>query len=201
MPRARCKASWACDVGSGCRAEARRDSTAKAEPLLLVDRASLAAAVVAAVGAHAVRRLGSWQCGHSLRPTRLQRVVRAALGRPRLRVSSFWIRHRGLTLLRVSPQRLQRGKPGIFPLVRAVAGALVPVRAARRAQPLALVAGRAASSAAPDRTARASAARDRSCRSRRTPSSNRLPRSRVRLRRCCGRAADSGDRTTRRPAS
>ena len=171
-------------------------------PLLLVDRASLAAAVVAAVRAHAMRRLRLVAVRALAEPDRLQRVVRAALGRPRLRVSSFWIRHRCLALLgRPFCNAFSAASRGSSQCVRAVAGALVPVGPADRAQPLAVVAGRAASSAARGRTARASAGRDRSCRSRRTPSSNRLLRSRARLRRCCGRAADSADRTTRRPAS
>ena len=53
----------------------------------------LAAAVVAAVRADAVRRLRLVALRALAEADRLQRVVRAALGRPGLRVSSFWIRH------------------------------------------------------------------------------------------------------------
>jgi hypothetical protein len=61
--------------------------------LFLIHRAGLAPAVVAAVRAHAVRRLRLVAVRTLTEPHRLQCVVRAAFGRSRLRVASFWIRH------------------------------------------------------------------------------------------------------------
>src|SRR5207245_8876950 len=69
--------------------------------LFFVDRPSLASAIVPAIGADAVRQLGFVALGTLAEAHRLQRVVRPALGRPRLRVSPFWIWHRG-TLIAVS---------------------------------------------------------------------------------------------------
>jgi hypothetical protein len=62
--------------------------------LFLVNRSGLPAAVVPAIGAHAVRRLRFVTVRALAQPYGCERVVRAALGRARLRVSSFWIRHR-----------------------------------------------------------------------------------------------------------
>ena len=66
--------------------------------LLLRRRLGPAAAVVAAMRAYAVRRLRLVALRAQARGRRVQRVVRAALGRPRLRMSAFWIRH-GLSVL------------------------------------------------------------------------------------------------------
>ena len=80
---------------SGCECWVRGATRAlPVAQLLLVDRARLAAAVVPAVGAHAVRRLGFVALRALAEAHRLQRVVRPALGRAGLGVSSFWIRHR-----------------------------------------------------------------------------------------------------------
>src|SRR5262249_42487908 len=65
-------------------------------PLLLFDRSHLAAAVIPAVGAHTVWRLRLLALRAFAETDRLQRIVRAALRRPRLGVSSFWIWHRFL---------------------------------------------------------------------------------------------------------
>ena len=61
--------------------------------LFFLDRARLAAAVIAAVSADLVRHLGLVALRALAEAHRLQRIVRAALGRPRLGVSSFWIWH------------------------------------------------------------------------------------------------------------
>src|SRR5436190_2687705 len=60
---------------------------------LLLDRLDLAAVVVAAVGAHLVRQFHLVALRTLAAADRLQRVVRAALGRAGLRVSAFGIRH------------------------------------------------------------------------------------------------------------
>ena len=78
-----------------------------------------AAAVVAAMRADAVRRLGlvalRAQAGGGAR----QRVVRAALRRAGLGMSSFWIRH--CSVVSDSSIAFERRQPRIFPLRRAVA--------------------------------------------------------------------------------
>src|SRR5258705_10256091 len=64
--------------------------------LLLVYRPHLASRVVAAMRADAVRCLRLVALRAQIGRGRLQRIVRAALGRACLRVSAFWIRHRVL---------------------------------------------------------------------------------------------------------
>ena len=71
--------------------------------LVLVNRSRLASAVVPAVGAHAVRLLRLVAVRALAQPNRLEGVVRAALGRPRFGMSSFWIRHSNT----YQPQRTQ----------------------------------------------------------------------------------------------
>src|SRR6267143_1062250 len=61
--------------------------------LLFFDRARLTAAVVAAVGAHAMGHLRLVAVRALAEADGLERIVRAAIGRPRLGVSAFWIRH------------------------------------------------------------------------------------------------------------
>src|SRR5262249_54362687 len=61
--------------------------------LFFVYRPHLTAAVVPAVRADAVRRLRFVAVRALTQAGRLQRVVRAALGRPRFGMSSFWIGH------------------------------------------------------------------------------------------------------------
>jgi hypothetical protein len=61
--------------------------------LFFINGASLTPAVVTAVRAYAVRRLRLVAMRAFTEPHRLERVVRPALGRPRFRVASFWIRH------------------------------------------------------------------------------------------------------------
>src|SRR5258705_8914490 len=71
-------------------------------PKLFFDRLDLAPAVVAAVGADLVRKLRFVALRTLAAADRLQRVVRAALGRAGLRVPAFRIRHDGLSLLFVN---------------------------------------------------------------------------------------------------
>src|SRR3954468_6496230 len=85
---------------AGCGAAASRFTTQ--EPrigLFLVDRTNLPLAVITAMRAHAVRRLGLVALRAQAGGGRRQRVVRAALRRPRLRVSAFGIRHDLSTIL------------------------------------------------------------------------------------------------------
>ena len=156
--------------------------------LLFVDRPRLAAAVVAAVRAHAVRRL------------RLVAVrALAEADRPSARrASGAWPSASWNVVVLDSasfsmsslvdgfsqcPSAFERSKPRIFPVALAGARPAVQVRAAHAGtSPRHVLAAQAASSAATDRTARASADRDRSRRSRRTRSSSRLRRSRARPR-------------------
>ena len=70
------------------------DLTLEQPDLSLVDRPRLAPAVVPTVRTHAVRRLGLVTVRAFAEADSLQCVVRPAFGRPRLRVSSFWIWHR-----------------------------------------------------------------------------------------------------------
>src|SRR5437588_821649 len=65
----------------------------------------------------------------------LQRVVRAPLRRACLRMSSFWIWHRDVSVL--TSQFLQRGEPRIQRFLSEVARPAIQVRPADRAQPLA----------------------------------------------------------------
>ena len=67
--------------------------------LLFIDRAGLSSAVVAAVGADTMRLLLLVTMRAFGQADRLERIVRPALGRPRLGVSSFWIRHRQSLIL------------------------------------------------------------------------------------------------------
>src|SRR6185312_2161711 len=67
------------------------------DQLVLGYRARLPSFVVAAVAAHAVRRLRLVTVRALAEARGLQRVVRAALGRPRLGMASFGIRHRGFS--------------------------------------------------------------------------------------------------------
>ena len=77
----------------------RRCEQSHAVRLFLINRAGLTSLVVAAVGAHAMRRLLFVTMRALGEADRLERVVRAALGRTRLGVSSFWIRHRQSLIL------------------------------------------------------------------------------------------------------
>src|SRR5579864_3602653 len=70
------------------------DRHAHGRVLLLVNRSDLAPAVVAAIPAHGVWALGLMALRALADGRRPQRVMRAALGGSRLRVSSFGIRHR-----------------------------------------------------------------------------------------------------------
>src|SRR5439155_26183631 len=72
-------------------------STWHPAPLLLVYRPRLPSAIVAAVRTHAVRQFRLVTVRALAEADRLQRVMRPALRRPRLRVSSFWIGHRYLS--------------------------------------------------------------------------------------------------------
>ena len=136
--------------------------------LFLVDRAGLAAAVVAAVAAHAVRRLGLVAMRAFAEADRLQRVVSPAFGRPGLRVSSLWIRHSGYLISRFARlEPFQRRQPRVVPPALARAGAVIEVRSAHRAQALAVVPAQRLHRQRKDRTAPASTAPDRSRRSRR----------------------------------
>jgi hypothetical protein len=71
----------------------RLESSAREPQLLFVDSPDLASAVIAAVGADAVRGLGLVALGTLAEADGAQGVVRPALGRSRLGMSSFWIRH------------------------------------------------------------------------------------------------------------
>src|ERR1017187_1747817 len=64
------------------------------QALFFVDRAYLAPAVVPAVDTHTMRLLGFVAVRALGQTDRLQRIVRPALGRPRLRMSSLGIGHR-----------------------------------------------------------------------------------------------------------
>src|SRR5262245_57493347 len=81
-----------CDT---CRAESKvmRDVPSSLPRLVLVDRASLTSAVVPAVGAHAVRRLGLVAMRAFAEADGLQRVVRAPFRGAGLGVASFRIGH------------------------------------------------------------------------------------------------------------
>ena len=63
------------------------------QELLLFDRARLPAAIVAAVRTDAMWRLRLVAMGALAQPRGLERVVRPALGRARLGVSSLWVWH------------------------------------------------------------------------------------------------------------
>src|SRR5436190_6738482 len=106
--------------------------------LLFFDGAGLTAAIVAAVGTDAVRRLRLVAVRAFAQADWAEGIVRAALRRSRFRVSSFRIRHDVLSSLRVSfvllLQPLQRGKPGIVPAAFARARRAIEIRPARRAQ-------------------------------------------------------------------
>src|SRR5687768_15782133 len=78
-----------------------------ASGLLFADRTHLTAAVVAAVRADDVGWLELLTLRAGTKRHRLQRVVRAALGRPRLGVSAFRIRH-------VSTLRLLSDSQSVF---------------------------------------------------------------------------------------
>jgi hypothetical protein len=74
---------------------------------ILVDRARLAAAIVPAIGAHTVRRLVLVAMRAFAQAGGLERIMRTALGRSRLGVASFWIRHReSLSIDRGDPVRV-----------------------------------------------------------------------------------------------
>jgi len=73
-------------------AEAPRRQPA-VDRLLLVNRPRLATAVVPAVGAHAVRRLRLVAVRTFAEAYRPQRIVRPPIGRARLGMASFWVRH------------------------------------------------------------------------------------------------------------
>ena len=160
--------------------------------LFLVDRARLAAAVVAAVRADAVRRLRlvAVRAFAEARPASARRasgawpsaswsvVVLDSASRPLRQLSAAQLR---LQLSALRFQVLQRREPRVLPLALAVAGAACSGSSRRPGTGPGSRRGTAASSAATDRTARASAARGRSRRSRKTPSSDRPLRSRARL--------------------
>jgi hypothetical protein len=80
---------------SGARCEVRG---ARCRLLLFFDGASLPAAIIPAVRAHAMRRFGLVTVRTFAEANGPQGVMRAALGRPRFGVSSLWIRHRLKTL-------------------------------------------------------------------------------------------------------
>src|SRR6476659_1233172 len=61
--------------------------------LVLFHRSDLPSAVVAAVGADAVRLLGLVAVRTLRQAGGFEGIVRAAIGRPRLGMSSFWIWH------------------------------------------------------------------------------------------------------------
>src|SRR5690349_6597221 len=117
-----------------------------AEALLFAYCANLAAAVMTTVRADDVGWLELLTLRAGTKRHRLQRVVRAALGRPRLGVSAFRIRHVStLRTPRLSVRLLlqegaQASKPRILPAHVARARALIQVRAAARTQALALFA-------------------------------------------------------------
>ena len=179
--------------------------------LFLVDRARLPAAVIPAVGAHAVRRLRLVAMRAFGETHRLERVcVRrfavaswsvvvldsaSSLSTPCVVPAST----RSLWLVPFSAARAAR-EPRVLPRARAGAGARDSGWCRRPGTGRGSRRGTAASSAATSRTAPASTARGRSRRARRTPSSDRLPRSRARLRRCSRCAAGSAGRTAHRPA-
>src|SRR5207247_4146071 len=100
------------------------------EVLVLVDRSGLPPFVVAAVRADAMRGFGLVTVRALAEAGGLQRVVRAPLRRACLRMSSFWIWHRDVSVL--TSQLLQRGEPRIQRFLFAVAH---PVHQVRPADP------------------------------------------------------------------
>src|SRR5262245_39069189 len=91
-PRSRCRAAASAPSTTFAGAKSPpMASTATQTRLFLVNGARLTAAVVAAVRAHAMRLLRLVAVRALGEPDLLQRVMRAALGRPRLGVSSFGI--------------------------------------------------------------------------------------------------------------
>jgi hypothetical protein len=109
--------------------------------LFFFDGPRLAASIVAAVRTDAVRRFGLVAMRTLAEADGLEGIVGATLRRPCLRVSSFWIRHRSLSvfsLMTVLLQRLQRRKPGIVPPALAIARRTIEVRSTHDAQPLAV---------------------------------------------------------------
>ena len=210
--------------GSGFRVRSRERRTANPEPnaertLVLVNSPCLAAPVIAAVRAHAVRELRLVAMRAFAEPGRLQRVVGPTFGRPGLRMSSFWVglvtRHGGHDV-QISDPFVRPLCPPWWRVVTTVSSTLsappasgLPIHACshkscdcgpcRRpdttpgSRP-----GRAVSSAAKDKTAPASAAAGRSSAARKRPWTDRLPRSRALPRRRCPRAVDTAGRTPRR---
>ena len=120
----------------------------------LVDGPNLAALVVAAVRTDMMRRLRFLTLRAGARRDRFERVVRAALRGPRLRMPAFWIGH--LSSPSDGPAAPSGPPAGDLPIGACTrSSARFKLVAAHGTQPLARLAAQAASSAAPAGTARA----------------------------------------------